>query len=165
VPDPVDNCPDEPGLVEHQGCQAPQRVTLTAERIDILEAVFFRTNAAEILSRSFPLLENVARVLQAHPEITRVIVEGHTDSRGRRDRNITLSQQRAEAVVRFLVERGGVDAARLEARGFGPDRPRVENARTPDQHAQNRRVEFNIPGGSQSVRQGESEAGSDTIDR
>jgi outer membrane protein OmpA-like peptidoglycan-associated protein len=164
VVDRLDNCPDEPGTVENQGCAAAQRVTIEEGRLEILESVFFRTNAAEILPRSFPLLENVATVINAHPEITRLIVEGHTDARGRREANITLSQRRAEAVVRFLVEHG-VAAERLEARGYGPDRPRIPDASTPDQHAQNRRVEFHIPGGAEGIENRASEASHDTIDR
>ncbi|MBX3246522.1 MAG: OmpA family protein [Myxococcales bacterium] len=60
---------------------------------------------------------------------------------GRRDANVALSQRRAEAVVRFLVERGDVAAGRFEARGFGPDRPLVERALSRADHARNRRVE------------------------
>ncbi len=165
VADPADNCPDEPGRVEFQGCREAQRVTITEGSLRIIEEVFFKTNAADILPRSFPLLENVAAVLRAHPEITRVLVEGHTDARGRRERNITLSQRRAESVVRFLVDRGRVEASRLEAHGYGPDRPRVQNASTAAEHAQNRRVEFNIPGGAEGVQQQQREAGNDSTDR
>ncbi len=163
VVDRQDNCPDEPGPPANHGCQEEQQVVLQEGRLEILDMVYFQTNRAVILDRSFPLLMNVARVLNAHPEIERVRVEGHTDSRGRRERNMTLSQQRAESVVRFLVTRGGVDGARLEAQGFGPDRPVVENASTPEEHAQNRRVEFNIP--DSGIGQRRSGAGSDTIDR
>ncbi|MCA9607360.1 MAG: OmpA family protein, partial [Myxococcales bacterium] len=164
VVDRMDNCPDEPGPPENHGCQEEQQVVLQEGRLEILDMVYFQTNRATILSRSFPLLQNVARVLNAHPEITRVRVEGHTDSRGRYERNMTLSQQRAESVVTFLVTRGGVDRSRLEAQGFGPNRPVVENASTPDQHAQNRRVEFNIPSEA-GISQRRSGAGDDTIDR
>ena len=165
VADPSDNCPDEPGTVEFQGCREAQRVTITEGSLRIIEEVFFKTNGADILPRSFPLLENVASVLRSHPEITRVLVEGHTDARGRRERNITLSQRRAESVVRFLVDRGQIAAARLEAHGYGPDRPRVQNASTAAEHAQNRRVEFNIPGGAEGVQQQQTEAGDDSTDR
>ncbi|MDQ3036987.1 MAG: OmpA family protein [Myxococcota bacterium] len=165
VVDRIDNCPDEPGTPENHGCRAVQRVVMEEGRLQILEMVFFRTNGDQILARSHALLRNVAAVLQAHPEIERVIVEGHTDARGRRDRNIALSQRRAESVVRFLVAEG-VAAERLEARGFGPDRPQVPDARTPAEHARNRRVEFNIRGADAGVEtQTESEASTDAIDR
>ncbi|MBX3273509.1 MAG: OmpA family protein [Sandaracinaceae bacterium] len=164
VVDRVDNCPDEPGPPENQGCPEPQQVVLQEGRLEILDMVYFQTNRATILARSFPLLQNVARVLNAHPEIQLVRVEGHTDSRGRRANNVRLSQQRAESVVRFLTTQGGVDASRLEAHGYGPDRPVVENASTAEEHAQNRRVEFNIPNVS-GIEQRRGGAGSDTIDR
>jgi len=164
VVDRLDNCPDEPGPVENHGCQEEQQVILQDGRLEILDRVYFRTNRATILRRSFALLSNVATVLNAHPELTRIQVEGHTDARGRRENNMRLSQQRAEAVVQYLVRRGGVDAGRLVARGFGPDRPVVEDASTPDQHAENRRVEFNIPEEA-GISQQNSGPGSDSIDR
>ncbi|MBX3246283.1 MAG: OmpA family protein [Myxococcales bacterium] len=144
VVDRLDNCPDVPGAAENQGCPTEQLVRMAEDRLEILDAVYFATNRDVIQSRSFPLLENVARVLNAHPEIRRIRVEGHTDSRGRRDANVALSQRRAEAVVRFLVERGDVAAGRFEARGFGPDRPLVERARSRADHARNRRVEIHF---------------------
>ena len=98
---------------------------------------------ATIDRRSFPLLDNVARVISAHPEISRVRIEGHSDSKGKRDKNVQLSQRRADAVRQYLVDKG-VEEGRLTAQGFGPDRPVVENARTNAEHAQNRRVEFHI---------------------
>ena len=164
VVDRLDNCPDEPGPVDNHGCQEEQQVILQEGRLEILDRVYFRTNRATILRRSFGLLHNVATVLNAHPELESIQVEGHTDARGRRANNMRLSQQRAEAVVTFLVEHGHVDAARLVARGFGPDRPVVENASTAEQHAENRRVEFNIPQAA-GVSQASSGPGADAIDR
>lgn len=164
VVDREDNCPDEPGTVENHGCQEVQQVVITEGRLEILDRVYFRTNRAVIQTRSHALLMNVARVLNNHPEIARIRVEGHTDARGRRQNNLRLSQRRAEAVVTFLVSRGEVDEGRLEAQGFGPDRPVVEDASTAEQHAQNRRVEFNIPEEA-GIQQQDSAAGSDTIDR
>lgn len=164
VVDRRDNCPDEPGPPANQGCAEEQQVVVTDSGLEILDRVFFRTNQATIQRRSFALLMNVAQVLNNHPEIQQIRVEGHTDSRGRRERNLELSQQRAEAVVDFLVERGDVDRGRLAAQGFGPDRPVVENARSRAEHAQNRRVEFNIPQADR-VHQRSSTASEDTIDR
>ncbi len=144
VPDRVDNCPDEPGTVENQGCQAAQLVVIGEEKLEILEKVYFRTGSAKLQPRSFVLLDNVAAVLNAHPEIKLIRVEGHTDSTGALKYNMRLSQKRAETVVRYLVGRGKVSRARLAAQGFGPTRPVVPDARTRDELAQNRRVEFHI---------------------
>ncbi len=166
VVDRLDNCPDEPGSAENQGCRETQQVVIQDGRLEILDKVFFRTNRARIQRRSFALLSNVANVLNNHPEIELVRVEGHTDTRGSRDYNVRLSQQRAEAVVEFLTTRGGVDSARLEARGFGPDQPVVTDAQTPEQHAENRRVEFKITNAAASgIQQQNSGPQADTIDR
>jgi len=144
VPDRVDNCPDEPGTIENQGCQAAQLVVIGDGQLEILEKVFFRTGSAKLQPRSFVLLDNVAAVLNAHPEIPLIRVEGHTDSTGALKYNMRLSQKRAETVVRYLVGRGKVSRGRLLAEGFGPTRPVVPDARTRDELAQNRRVEFHI---------------------
>ncbi len=144
VVDRLDNCPDEPGDPANHGCKKKQKVVIRRDRLEILDKVYFKTNSDRIRRRSYALLMNVAAVLNAHPEIDRVRIEGHTDSRGQRDYNLQLSQRRAESVLRFLVERGGVDQSRLRAVGYGPDRPVVPNARTRQDHARNRRVEFVI---------------------
>jgi len=171
VVDRLDNCPDEPGAPENQGCPEEQQVRITERGLEILDRVYFRTNRATILRRSYALLLNVAQVLNAHPEIEHIRVEGHTDSRGSDRHNMELSQARAESVMQFLIERGEVDASRLEARGFGEERPVVENARTRVEHAQNRRVEFNIPeaqpaegGAVEGATDAESEAPAEAAD-
>lgn len=143
VPDARDNCPDEAGPPENQGCQAAQQVVITEERLEILDKVYFKTNRATIQRRSFTLLENIAQVIVAHPEITKLRVEGHTDSRGPARRNLKLAQARADAVKAYLVQ-AGVEESRLEAEGFGEDRPVVADATSDDHHSQNRRVEFRI---------------------
>lgn len=127
----------------------PERVQVTATKIDIKDKVQFQTGSAEILQVSYELLDDVAKVLQKHPEILLVQIEGHTDSVGDASYNRKLSQQRADSVVKYLVERG-VDAKRLVGKGFGPDRPVGDNT-TEDGREQNRRVEFNIlsQGGNQ----------------
>ncbi|MEM9195646.1 MAG: OmpA family protein [Myxococcota bacterium] len=164
VVDRLDNCPDEPGPPENQGCEEEQQVVIAEGRLEILDAVYFRTGSHVIRNRSYPLLDNVAQVINNHPEIARIRVEGHTDSRGRREYNVGLSQRRAESVVEYLVENGQVEQSRLEAQGFGPDRPVVENARTREEHARNRRVEFNIPD-TEGIEQTNSGSSADTVDQ
>jgi outer membrane protein OmpA-like peptidoglycan-associated protein len=88
------------------------------------------------------LCDQVAAVLRAHPELSLVRIEGHTDDTGDHLDNIALSRRRADAVRAQLMARG-VEGTRLESVGFGAARPLVEGtdaaART-----QNRRVEFTI---------------------
>ncbi len=144
VPDRVDNCPDEPGPKENHGCEKEQLVVIERDRLQILDKVYFRTNSARIRSRSFTLLDNVASVINAHPEIGVVQVDGHSDERGRRAFNLRLSKRRAEAVRKYLISKGGVEEKRVLAEGYGPDQPIVADATTAEDHAKNRRVEFNI---------------------
>ena len=142
VLDRLDNCPDEKGTAANQGCVAKQLVVITQTQLKILDTVHFDTGKASIKRRSFPLLDNVAAVLLKHPKISRVRVEGHTDDRGNDEKNRTLSQARAESVRDYLVSKG-VPAERLDAYGFGEEKPIADN-RGSKGRAANRRVEFNI---------------------
>jgi outer membrane protein OmpA-like peptidoglycan-associated protein len=144
VVDRLDNCPDEKGALENAGCVAKQKVALRANKIEILEMVFFRTGKDVIEKKSFELLDNIATVLASHPELKKVRVEGHTDNAGDAAKNKDLSDRRAKAVVAYLVKKG-LSAERLEGVGFGAEQPIADNA-TDDGKAQNRRVEFVIVG-------------------
>ncbi len=139
IEDTADKCPAEPGIQELQGCPKPL-VKLEEKKITISEKVFFETGKAVVLERSMPLLKQVAALLQAHPELTYVRIEGHTDDTGTRERNTELSGQRAEAVKAVLTG-AGVEAGRLEAKGFGPDKPIADNKDEAGRE-KNRRVEF-----------------------
>jgi outer membrane protein OmpA-like peptidoglycan-associated protein len=121
---------------------AQSLVVLTAREVKIKKQVMFKSNSSEIDERSSPLLFEIADLLAHHPEVQRVQVQGHTDNRGDPAKNLELSQGRAEAVVRFLVE-AGVSPERLEAKGYGDTRPLVPNL-TPGNRARNRRVQFVI---------------------
>ncbi len=142
VADHLDNCPNEAGPADNQGCPAQQKqmVAIKAGRIDIKETVYFDTAKATIQSRSFKLLDQVARILVEHKELEKVRVEGHTDNAGKPEANLKLSQRRAEAVRDYLIKQG-VSASRLEAKGFGQERPIAPNT-TAKGRATNRRVEF-----------------------
>ena len=139
-----DACPDEPetlnGEDDDDGC--PDFARRGAAEIAILKPILFRTNSDEILEESFPVLADVAAIMEAHPEI-RIRVEGHTDDRGTEEHNLELSRLRAAAVVRFLVQRHGIDADRLSSEGFGESQPIAPNS-TPEGRAKNRRVVLTI---------------------
>ena len=120
----------------------PARAELASGRIDIKDSVFFETSKAVIRDVSFPLLEEVAEILAAHPEVLSMRVEGHTDSQGSATDNLALSQARAEAVVVFLVDLG-IDLERLSAVGHGEEQPLVEEKSAEDR-AKNRRVTFSV---------------------
>jgi outer membrane protein OmpA-like peptidoglycan-associated protein len=88
------------------------------------------------------LLDAITDVIKAHPELLLLEVDGHTDNTGTPAFNRRLSQQRAEAVVKALVERG-IDPARLRARGYGASRPLAPNVNAKNRE-KNRRVEIKV---------------------
>lgn len=142
VVDRLDNCPDQPGRADFQGCRTKQLISITPSQLKVFQNVQFSSARATIARKSRRLLANVAEVIRAHPEFHRIRVEGHTDDRGGTDINKALSQQRAQAVVDFLVSLG-VEADRLEAIGYGEERP-VSSNRSASGRRKNRRVEFNL---------------------
>lgn len=142
VVDRSDNCPDEPGTPRFFGCKEKQLVIVTADSIELLDIVYFKTKKATIDKRSFKLLTNVANVVKARPELTRITVEGHTDDQGDDAYNKDLSQRRAQAVADFLIGKG-VAPDKLEPIGYGEEKPLQPNT-TKKGRAKNRRVEFKL---------------------
>lgn len=145
IADAQDRCPQQAGIPAEQGCPpARAQINVETKKIEIAEKVFFDTGKATIQARSFALLDDVAALLVANTSVASVVVEGHTDNRGSEAVNRKLSLARAEAVKAYLVQKN-VDAARLEAKGIGPDRPAQPNGTAAGREA-NRRVEFVIQG-------------------
>jgi outer membrane protein OmpA-like peptidoglycan-associated protein len=89
------------------------------------------------------ILETVAQVLKENAQITKVRIEGHTDSSGDKAHNQKLSQDRADTVAKWLAETGGIDKGRLDTKGWGPDRP-IKTNDTAEHKEENRRVDFKI---------------------
>ncbi|MCB9688601.1 MAG: OmpA family protein [Alphaproteobacteria bacterium] len=147
VADAVDRCPNEPETVnqylDEDGCpdEAQSGLRVTNTQIEIEETIQFQTGQAELLPASFPILDKVVKVMKDAPYL-RLRIEGHTDSEGSDESNMTLSRERAFAVRRY-VESRGIAADRLESQGFGETRP-IDTNRTPSGRARNRRVEFHI---------------------
>lgn len=144
IPDADDACPDQPGPKDNQGCPRSirQRVVVSATRIEILDKVLFATGRVRLDPRSNELLDQVAAVLNSHPDLLVVQIDGHTDDVGAPSRNLMLSQARAESVAAYL-ESKGVDSRRLRARGFGQTQP-IDTNRTAQGRANNRRVGFTV---------------------
>jgi len=145
IPNDKDACPDTPGGPNpdpsKNGC--PMAVVQKGQ-IRILDQVKFRTASAVILPESDAILGAVLKILNDHPEIKQVSVEGHTDNRGGAGYNQLLSQKRAASVVNWLVSHGVV-VDRLASVGYGQTRPLDSNS-TDDGRRNNRRVEFHIVG-------------------
>jgi outer membrane protein OmpA-like peptidoglycan-associated protein len=114
----------------------------TEGRITISEQVFFDTAKATIKPESFGLLEEVAFLVKQYPQIRMVRIEGHTDSRGSDEYNFSLSNDRAESVLEFLVQQG-VERGRLNSIGYGERRP-LDPRENDEAWALNRRVDFFI---------------------
>lgn len=151
--DPDDECPNDPEIYndfeDEDGCpdSRPEDkkkvvVVVKREKIEIKEKVFFAYDSDRILPQSYGLLDDVAAVIEKHPEIPKILVEGHTDADGSDSYNLDLSDRRAKSVMRYLIG-AGVDAARLEAKGYGEGVPIASNE-TEEGKAKNRRVEFTI---------------------
>jgi OmpA-OmpF porin, OOP family len=142
VLDLVDKCPNNPGPADNAGCPRKyEHIVVTQEKIELKQKIFFDTDKASIQSRSFGLLDEIGSALRARVTMT-VRIEGHTDARGTRAHNLQLSQSRAESVRAHLIGLG-IDASRMEAKGFGPDQP-IETNKTAAGREKNRRVEFFI---------------------
>lgn len=153
IPNDRDKCPNEPetynAFEDEDGCP-DKGEDIVVERCSINlqgATIEFSTNSDRIRPASYPLLNRIARVLQTRDDISRIRIEGHTDSRGRVAYNQTLSEKRAASVMKYLVEQGGVSQGRLESAGYGPSRP-IDTNDTNEGRQRNRRVEFNfiIPG-------------------
>jgi len=148
IPDHKDKCPEEKevinGVKDEDGCpdKGKMLVIIKKEKIEIIEKVYFATGRDRIQKRSFGLLDQVALTLKATPRLKKIRVEGHTDSQGSAAGNKSLSDRRANAVKRYLIG-AGVEPERLEAQGFGEERP-IDTNDTPEGRQNNRRVEFVI---------------------
>lgn len=148
VADLQDACPLEPGVQQpdpkQNGC--PRKMSLVVvkkDKIEIKQQINFESGKAKIKGkRSFEILDQVIQVLNDYPGIKKIRVEGHTDSVGSDSFNQKLSQSRADSVLEYISGQG-VDPNRIEAIGYGEERPISSNA-TAKGKALNRRTEFNI---------------------
>jgi len=122
-------------LAELQPKQTERGLMLT------LGEVLFAFDSAELRAGTERSLSRLADYLKAHPD-QQILIEGHTDSTGNADYNQHLSERRANAVTRALVQRG-VDTSRIRTEGLGEDYPVADNG-TAAGRSENRRVEVII---------------------
>jgi outer membrane protein OmpA-like peptidoglycan-associated protein/opacity protein-like surface antigen len=170
VPDFRDRCPNTPAgdRIDANGCSLPKdddgdgvmndadrcAGTPAGTRVDaagcpqvfegerlVLQGVTFATGTARLTRSSSTVLDEMAGKLKANTNV-RIEIGGHTDNRGNARTNTRLSLARANAVKAYLV-RQGVDAGRMDTKGYGPSEPAADN-RTAAGRQQNRRVELKI---------------------
>lgn len=110
-------------------------------RLFTLDNVFFDTGKATLRPESVKELTELQEYLELKPEI-RVEIAGHTDNVGSDESNLTLSQNRAESVKRWLVSKG-IKSSRIVAKGYGETKPRASNE-TDEGRQKNRRTEVKI---------------------
>lgn len=118
------------------------KVKLTLAQVVIEDKIPFDLDKDTIKPEARPLLKEIAATLIANPHVLKVQIEGHTDTTGSLNYNLELSERRAQAVMRALVELG-VAQERLVARGYGATQPIASNDDEAGRSA-NRRVEFEI---------------------
>ena len=140
VNDEEDKCPKEAGPASNFGC--PVIDVLIIEKIKVsAKNLFFATGSAKLLAKSSVSLNNVITILTENPGF-KVDISGYTDNTGKADKNQLLSEARANAVKTYFVTKG-VDESRLNATGFGSDKPIADN-KTAKGRTQNRRVEMTV---------------------
>ncbi len=115
-------------------------IVIEQNKITLKKKIQFGLNSAKIDKRSTIILDTVADVINQNPRIKKIMIEGHTDDLGKREKNIKLSQARAEAVKEYLIK-VGIRPELLKAKGYGPDKPLVPNNSKKNREI-NRRVEF-----------------------
>ena len=130
-----------------------ETVELTLNQPIRLANIYYDYDDDKILPASEPDLDYLLELMQEYPEMV-VELGSHTDARGRDDYNEALSQRRAESAAAYVVERG-VDAARIVARGYGENQILNQCTNgvrcTDDEHRFNRRTEFTILEGPQTI--------------
>lgn len=106
-------------------------------------SVEFESNSAEIKDYMHADLEKLVDFLLDNPNM-KLVISGHTDTKGDPEKNIQLSQSRADAIKLYLENRAGTDTSRIEAIGYGSTMPIIKEEFTEEDRKLNRRVEFEI---------------------
>jgi OmpA-OmpF porin, OOP family len=154
--DGSDHCAAEPetknGFKDEDGC--PDEVPVAVQKFTgAIKGINFQINSAELTGGSSTTLDEAVKVLQEYTDI-RLEIGGHTDNNGPEEYNRRLSQRRADKVKAYFVGKG-IAADRLEAKGYGPDKPVADN-NTREGKVQNRRVEFTLLSGGTTPAPGAS---------
>lgn len=140
VHDGIDKCPTVAGPKSNEGCpELKQEIKQLFQKA--LQGIQFETGKAVIKKQSNGILDAVVKMMKENPNY-KLIIEGHTDDVGDDQANMTLSQNRAEAVAKYLIS-NGVDPLKVSATGYGETKP-VDTNKTKAGKARNRRVELKV---------------------
>ena len=119
-----------------------KKVKLTTGTIIPLNEVQFETGTTKLSNeKSNKQLTELVTYLNMNPKI-KVRVNGHTDFVGKKEANITLSNNRAEFIATYIIQQG-INKERIDWKGFGDESP-IDNNKTKQGRARNRRVEFEV---------------------
>lgn len=140
IADKNDKCPNLAGIAENNGCPVIKEETKKVFE-QALQGIQFESGKDVIKKQSFKILDDVVKIMVENPAY-KLTIGGHTDNQGDGTKNLTLSQNRANAVKAYLI-RKGVDSSKLTALGFGESKP-VDTNDTKEGRTKNRRVEFSI---------------------
>lgn len=124
-----------------KGATYDVQVKIDPPREFVLENVYFDTGKSTLKPSSNKALNDLAEVLKLKSSMV-IEIQGHTDNVGSEESNMKLSQDRADAVKKYLQARG-IDPARVQAKGYGPGRPVADNADETGR-AKNRRTSLKV---------------------
>lgn len=142
VLDKDDQCPEIYGAPSNGGCPIKAiDKTIQKELNAYARTILFDYAKATLKEDSQIVLDEIVNILNEYPD-TKFVIEGHTDSLGSNILNLKMSQNRANSVQDYLIEKG-IDSARLTAKGYGEEQPITTN-KTKKGRAENRRVEINL---------------------
>lgn len=140
VHDGIDKCPTIAGVASAEGCPELKKETKQLFQ-KALQGIQFETGKAAIKAVSYPILDAVVKVMKENPSY-KLLIGGHTDDVGNDASNMTLSQNRADAVAKYLITHG-VEPTRVSATGYGETKP-VDSNKTKAGKARNRRVALEV---------------------
>ncbi len=138
VNDEEDKCPNVAGPASNMGCPVIEQKIIEKINKDAGK-IYFASSSAKLLSKSYPALNEIVAVLNNDTTL-KLDVAGHTDITGNAAKNKTLSQNRANAILKYISSKG-ISADRATATGFGQEKPIATN-KTAAGRAKNRRIEM-----------------------
>lgn len=140
VIDKEDQCPTEAGTKGNNGCPVIRQEVI--EKVNyVARNIFFTKGSDKLATSSHASLDEVVTILQKHPTL-RLTIDGYTDNSGKAITNLQLSQKRADAVKKYLADKG-IPTSRLSAMGYGSEKPVADNS-TEEGRIKNRRVELKL---------------------